>query len=88
LQGTDILPGVAGKFGIQDASVESKEGSLQDASLFIGTYLSPQLYMSYGIGLFESSTTIRMRYKMSTHWSVQTESGSQHSGLLQYTGEH
>jgi translocation and assembly module TamB len=88
VQGTDVLArGVAGKFGIQDASVESKEGSLQNASLFIGTYLSPKLYMSYGIGLFESSTTIRMRYKMSAHWSVQTESGSQHSGLLQFTGE-
>jgi translocation and assembly module TamB len=88
VQGTDVLArGVAGKLGIQDASVESKEGSLQDASLFIGTYLSPQLYLSYGIGLFESSTTIRMRYKMTNHWSVQTESGSQHSGLLQFTGE-
>jgi translocation and assembly module TamB len=88
VQGTDVLArGVAGKLGIQDASVESKEGSLQDASLFIGTYLSPQLYLSYGIGLFESSTTIRMRYKVTNHWSVQTESGSQHSGLLQFTGE-
>jgi translocation and assembly module TamB len=88
VQGTDVLArGVAGKFGIQDASVESKEGTMQNASLFIGTYLSPKLYMSYGIGLFESSTTIRMRYKVTKHWSVQTESGSQHSGLLQFTGE-
>ena len=88
VQGGDMLArGVAGKIGIQDASVESKEGSLQDASLFLGTYLSPSLYVSYGIGLFESSTTIRMRYKMTKHWSVQTESGSQHSGLLQYSGE-
>jgi translocation and assembly module TamB len=88
VQGTDMLAkGVAGKIGIQDASVESKGGSLQEASLFLGTYLTPSLYMSYGIGLFESSTTIRMRYKMTKHWSVQTESGSQHSGLLQYSGE-
>jgi translocation and assembly module TamB len=88
VQGTDMLArGVAGKLGIQDASVESKAGSLQEASLFLGTYLSPQLYVSYGIGLFESETTIRMRYKMSKHWSVQTESGSAHSGLLQYSGE-
>jgi len=89
VQGTDMLArGAAGKLGIQDASVESKEGSLQEASLFLGTYLSPKLYVSYGIGLFKSETTIRMRYKMSTHWSVQTESGSARSGLLQYSNEH
>ena len=88
VQGSDMLArGVAGKIGIQDASVESKAGTMQEASLFLGTYLTPSLYMSYGIGLFESSTTIRMRYKMTKHWSVQTESGSQHSGLLQYSGE-
>jgi translocation and assembly module TamB len=88
VQGTDQLArGVADKFGIQDASVESKEGSLQEASLFLGTYLSPKLYVSYGIGLFESSTTIRVRYRMGSHWSVQTESGSAPSGLVQYTGE-
>jgi len=88
VQGTDQLArGVADKLGIQDASVESKEGSLQEASLFLGAYLSPKLYVSYGIGLFESATTIRVRYRMGTHWSVQTESGSAPSGLVQYTGE-
>jgi translocation and assembly module TamB len=88
VEGTDMLArGVAGKFGIQGASVESKEGSMQDASLFLGTYVSPKLYVSYGIGLFESATTLRVRYKMNKRWSVQTESGSSRSGLLQYSGE-
>lgn len=86
--GTDLLArGVAGKLGIQGASVESKEGSLQDASLFLGTYLSPKLYVSYGIGLFESQTLIRMRYRMTQHWSIQTESGSERSGVVQFSGE-
>ena len=88
VHGTDRLArGVAGKLGVQDASVESKEGSLQEASLFLGTYLSPKLYVSYGIGLFNSETTIRMRYRMGRHWSVQTESGSAPSGVVQFTGE-
>lgn len=88
VQGTDMLArSIAGKFGIQDASVESKEGSLQEASLFLGTYLSPKLYVSYGIGLAESETTIRIRYRMSKHWSVQTESGTDPNGLLQYSSE-
>lgn len=88
LQGSDVLArGVAGKVGIQDASIESKEGSMEEASLFLGTYLSPKLYVSYGIGLFNSETTVRVRYKLSNRWSVQSESGSAPSGLVQYTGE-
>lgn len=88
LQGSDALArGVAGKVGIQDASIESKEGSMQEASLFLGTYLSPKLYVAYGIGLFNSETTVRVRYKLSNRWSVQSESGSAPSGLVQYTGE-
>lgn len=88
LQGSDVLArGVAGKVGIQDASIESKEGSMQEASLFLGTYLSPKLYVSYGIGLFNSETTVRVRYRLSNRWSVQSESGSAPSGLVQYTGE-
>lgn len=88
VSGTDMLArGVAGKLGLQDASVESKEGSMQDASLFLGTYLSPKLYVSYGIGLFESSQTLRVRYKLSKRWFVQTESGTNRSGAIQYSGE-
>jgi len=88
VEGTDMLArGVASKLGIQGASVESKEGSLQDAALFLGTYVSPKLYVSYGVGLFESSSTLRVRYKMNKRWAVQTESGTSRSGLLQYTGE-
>jgi translocation and assembly module TamB len=88
VSGTDMLArGVAGKFGIQDASVESKEGTMQEASVFLGTYLSPKLYVSYGIGLFESSATLRVRYRLNKRWWVQTESGATRGGLVQYTGE-
>jgi translocation and assembly module TamB len=88
VQGTDALArGMAGKLGLQDASVESKQGTMEDASLFLGTYLSPKLYVSYGIGLFESSTTLRVRYSLSRRWSIQAESGSHRSSGVQYSGE-
>jgi hypothetical protein len=53
--GTALAQSLAGQMGLGEASVEST-GGMQEASLFLGTYLSPRLYMAYGIGLFEDVT--------------------------------
>ena len=87
VQGGDMLArGVAGQFGIQDASLESK-GGLEDASLFLGTYLNPKLYMAYGVGVFKPDRTLRIRYSLNRSWSVQAESGTNQSGVIQYSTE-
>ena len=53
----------------------------------IYTYLSPRLYMAYGIGLFEDVRTLRLRYSVASRWSLQAESGDAQSGMIQYRGE-
>ena len=35
-----------------------------ETSLVLGKYLSPRLYMSYGISLTESINTVKMRYTL------------------------
>ena len=87
VQGGDALArSLAGQMGLPEASVESS-GGMQEASLFLGTYLSPRLYMAYGIGLFEDTRTLRLRYSVASRWSLQAESGKAQSGIIQYRGE-
>ncbi|MGB5624049.1 MAG: translocation/assembly module TamB domain-containing protein, partial [Gammaproteobacteria bacterium] len=70
------------KLGIDDLSVGSGPGetSGEQASLLIGKYLSPKLYVSYGLGLFEPVSTYRMRYMLSSKWVVIGETSALRSG--------
>jgi translocation and assembly module TamB len=65
---------VSRRFGIDEAGIETP-GSWEQASLYAGKYLSPRLYVSYGYGLFESSSLFRVRYILSRRWTLQAETG-------------
>jgi translocation and assembly module TamB len=63
-QGAAILAQQIGtRVGIEDVSIESNLDN--ETSLVLGKYLSPRLYVSYGISLTESINTIKMRYTIS-----------------------
>jgi translocation and assembly module TamB len=87
LQGSALLfQQFGGKVGLDDVSVES--GLNNDTSLVLGRYLSPRLYVSYGISLAEAINTIKMRYTIGDHWTFKTEAGTARSADLVYTIEH
>ncbi len=50
-------------------------------ALNIGTYLYPKLFVSYGLGLFDSGNIISVRYELTEHWAVQGTSGEEGSGV-------
>jgi translocation and assembly module TamB len=54
-------------------------------ALFIGKYLSPKLYVGYGVGLFETVNTWRVRYFLTPRLMLQGESGSEHSADVIYS---
>jgi translocation and assembly module TamB len=45
------------------------------SALTVGQYLSPRLFLSYGVGLFEPGDVITLRYKLSEALAVQTQRG-------------
>jgi translocation and assembly module TamB len=53
----------------------------------LGKYLSPRLYVSYGLSLTESVYTIKMRYTINDHWTIKTEAGQEYAGDLDFTIE-
>jgi translocation and assembly module TamB len=66
--------------GIPDVSLESD--TTNDTSLVLGRYLSPRLYVSYGISLTEQLNTLKLRYTLGDHWTVKTEVGQGVNGQV------
>ncbi|MGH8460344.1 MAG: translocation/assembly module TamB domain-containing protein [Stenotrophobium sp.] len=60
----------------------------QAAQLTLGKYLTPKLFVSYGVSLFQPGQTFRMLYDIGHGWQLQTESGVASGGDLVYTYEH
>ena len=63
------------RLGIDEAGVEENE-MIGGSALTIGEYLSPRLYLSYGVGLFEPGEVVALRYKLSDDVGVKVEVGS------------
>jgi translocation and assembly module TamB len=66
--------------GLDEFGIQTDPGeSATEASFVIGKYLSPSLYVSYGIGLFEPVNTLKLKYTISQRWQLVTESSSEAS---------
>lgn len=76
--GDRLARDIGARFGFEEVAIQigSKPG---EASLVVGRYLSPKLFVSYSVGLFEQINLLRLRYQLSRRWTVQTETGT-HSG--------
>ena len=73
LKGGNLLAKkLAARFGLEEARIEST-GGLKEASVVVGKYLSPRLYVTYGLGLFEPVSTFKIRYLLGREWSLQAE---------------
>jgi translocation and assembly module TamB len=59
--------------GVDEVEVTSDAGDTTSASLLVGKYLTPKLLVSYGVGLFEPISTLRLRYTLSSKWKLVGE---------------
>jgi translocation and assembly module TamB len=69
-----LAKSVGAKLGV-DAGV-SDEGAIGGAAFTVGKYLSPRLYLSYGVGLFTPGEVITLRYRLSKRWQLEAQSAS------------
>jgi len=51
----------------------------------IGKYLSPRLYVSYGVSLTDAINTFKLRYTIGDQWVISVESGQESSADVEYT---
>ncbi|HUS24372.1 MAG TPA: translocation/assembly module TamB domain-containing protein, partial [Candidatus Binatia bacterium] len=74
--------------GIDEISIGARPGEANDqARLTIGKYLSPKLFVSYGLGLFEAGNILRLRYDVGHGFKLQTETGVESGGDVLYSIE-
>ncbi|MBV8806244.1 MAG: translocation/assembly module TamB domain-containing protein [Sinobacteraceae bacterium] len=83
-QGGAILAQQLGsRVGIDDVSLESD--LTNQTSLVLGRYLSPRLYVSYGVALTEQLNVLKLRYSLGDRWTIKTEVGQARGADLVYT---
>jgi translocation and assembly module TamB len=83
-QGGAILAQQLGSHvGIEDVSLESD--LTNQTSLVLGRYLSPRLYVSYGVALTEQLNVLKLRYSLGDRWTIKTEVGQARGADLVYT---
>ena len=69
LSGGDVLARQIGdRFGFDEMRVDTGENG--EASLIIGRYLTPRLYISYGIGLLDTLDSMNLRYQLARRWRI------------------
>ena len=71
--------------GLDVLEIESESEDVSRSIVTIGKYLTPDLYISYGQSLVEGGEVVRLRYRLSKRFEIETQSG-EHSGvdLLSY----
>ena len=82
LQGGELLTSrLSNRLNVDELSIGSEPGaSAEQAALVIGKFLTPRLYVSYGYGLFNPISTLKMEYRLSPRWRVVTQSTNEASG--------
>jgi len=77
LRGGRYLAGRLGSvFGLEEARIETGEGGFEEASLVLGKFLSPRLYVAYGVGLFEEgANSLLVRYLLSEKLTLEALTG-------------
>jgi translocation and assembly module TamB len=87
LRGGDALAqNIGGRLGVDELTIVTgpdeagAESDPNQASLVVGAYLSPRLYVSYGIGLFQPGSVLQLQYDISRRWRLVTRSGAEGSG--------
>ena len=92
--GNFLAENIGSRLGVDQLSIETGSGEAgaasdpADAALVIGEYLSPKLYLSYGIGIFDPESVISLEYEINRRLELVTESSSEGTGAdLVYTFE-
>ena len=84
-QGAALLAAQLGsRVGLPDVSLET-DPLANETSLVLGYYLSPRIYVSYGVSLTETLNTLKLRYTLGDHWVIRTELGTARGADLVYS---
>lgn len=70
-----LAKSIGAKLGVDDIGVAESD-ALGGAAFTVGKYLSPRLYLSYGVGVFHPGQVVTLRYQLTEHWELEANSGT------------
>jgi translocation and assembly module TamB len=81
--GNRLAKKLGGKMGFVDEIGVEQNNDLGGSAFTVGKYLSPKLFVSYGVGLFEPGSAVTVRYEFTKHWSLEANDTpeDQHAGI-------
>jgi translocation and assembly module TamB len=77
-----LLGGLGTRLGLDEVSVES--AGENDTQVVLGKFLSPKLFVSYGISIAEAINTVKLRYTLNPRWSLKAEAGLEQSADIEF----
>lgn len=87
LTGGEFLAKKLGRmFGIEQVEVNTNPETGNPA-LILGTYLRPDLFVSYGFDIIQHLNILRMQYQISKQWALDAQSGLYTGADILYTIE-
>lgn len=72
--GNLLLKQLGRRLGVGEVGIERGDDPEQ-AAVVIGRYLSPRLYVAYGLGIFDPTSMVRLRFQLSRRWTIEAEAG-------------
>ncbi|MDR3389489.1 MAG: translocation/assembly module TamB domain-containing protein [Rudaea sp.] len=74
--GGDLLAkSIGNRMGLDDVGV-ADSSAVGGAALTVGKYLSPRLYLSYGVGLFTPGEVVTLRYRLTRLFNIEIQNGT------------
>ena len=52
--------------------------------MVLGKFLSPKLFVSYGVSIAEAINTIKLRYTLNPRWALKAEAGLDQSADVEF----
>ncbi|MGE3393145.1 MAG: translocation/assembly module TamB domain-containing protein [Steroidobacteraceae bacterium] len=82
-QGGALLAGQLGRYvGLDEVGLSEDQDA--GTALVLGKFLSPRLYVSYGISLVDQINTFKLRYTIGDRWVIAAESGAEAAADIEY----
>ena len=73
-----LAKNIGARIGVDELAIKDSD-AIGGAALTIGQYLSPKLYVSYGVGLFDPGEVVTVRYKLAKSLAFEALTGPRDS---------
>lgn len=86
LGGQELTAGIAEQLGVEEFALDVA-GEGEGAQFLVSGYINPRLFLQYGVGVFEPTQQLTVRYRLSRRFYVEALRGVQNALDFFYTFE-